>query len=92
MAEGEGGGAKSHNDYRYSPYHDSTFLLNFSNYSTIYFDVSVEYFAGGKTPDPNKRMYADVLAETRLRNEEVGIYCCDDHYPSNLVLMVSLSV
>ena len=23
-------------------------------------------------------MYADVLAETRLRNEEVSIYCCDN--------------
>ena len=29
-------------------------------------------FAGGKTPDPNKRSYADVITEARLRAEEVS--------------------
>ena len=29
-------------------------------------------FAGGKTPDPSKRSYADVIAEARLRAEEVS--------------------
>ena len=30
--------------------------------------------AGGKTPDPSKRSYADVIAEARLRAEEVSHY------------------
>lgn len=31
--------------------------------------------AGGKTPDPNKRTYADVMQERDLKREEVGGVC-----------------
>ena len=34
-------------------------------------------FAGGKTPDPNKRSYADVITEARLRAEEVSACTVD---------------
>ena len=51
--------------------------------------LRVQFLAGGKTPDPNKRSYADVITETRLRNEEVciNIYCFDDLYLSNYSLI-----
>lgn len=31
--------------------------------------------AGGKTPDPKKRTYADVMQERDLKREEVGGVC-----------------
>ena len=37
--------------------------------------VYVMCFAGGKTPDPSKRTYADIIAEVRLMAEEVGLSC-----------------
>lgn len=45
----------------------------FSEYQTGLIYLSVKFFSGGKTPDPNKRSFADVIAETRLRNEEVSV-------------------
>lgn len=55
--------------------HCSQFICVFLPVCFIkYFDVisAFIFVSGGKTPDPNKRSYADVLAEARLRAEEVS--------------------
>ena len=71
-------------------------LLNYCPRSYVFsliiwmFDLSLCWLvAGGKTPDPNKRGYADVMAEMRLRNEEVCLYSCDDLYLSTCSIIVN---
>ena len=41
--------------------------------SNVVVSLCVFSIAGGKTPDATMRRYADIMMETKLKNEEVGI-------------------